>query len=154
MRMCACTSLLCPVAALCPSMAKAEWVHVSGQRAMHLAQPGSSVHVHVQAAQPAAARGPGAELRFQAGGATSSGPAAGLGYEIILQAFNWESHRDKWYQVGPLCRPCAWEVLQMPWGYQGDTQGALLGTVQDHILATQRMKLSHLEVVYHGARLL
>ena len=53
-----------------------------------------------QAAQPAAARGPGAELRFQAGGATSSGPAAGLGYEIILQAFNWESHREKWYQVG------------------------------------------------------
>ena len=55
----------------------------------------------LQAAQPAAARGPGAELRFQAGGATSSGPAAGLGYEIILQAFNWESHREKWYQVCP-----------------------------------------------------
>lgn len=55
--------------------------------------------VWVQAAQPAAARGPGAELRFQAGGATSSGPAAGLGYEIILQAFNWESHRESWYQV-------------------------------------------------------
>lgn len=52
-----------------------------------------------EAAQPAAARGPGAELRFQAGGATSSGPAAGLGYEIILQAFNWESHRESWYQV-------------------------------------------------------
>ena len=27
----------------------------------------------------------------------SSGPAAGSGREIILQGFNWESHRDKWY---------------------------------------------------------
>lgn len=35
----------------------------------------------------------------QAGGATSSGPAAGSGYEIILQAFNWESWREAWYKV-------------------------------------------------------
>ena len=35
----------------------------------------------------------------QAGGATASGPALGNGYEIILQGFNWESHRHNWYQV-------------------------------------------------------
>ena len=39
-------------------------------------------------------------MRFQAGGATSTGPAAGLGYDIILQAFNWESCKEPWYQVG------------------------------------------------------
>ncbi|KAK9829872.1 hypothetical protein WJX72_008358 [[Myrmecia] bisecta] len=50
-------------------------------------------------AQPASARGPGADLRFQAGGATSSGPAAGDGNEIILQGFNWESHRMNWYHT-------------------------------------------------------
>ena len=34
----------------------------------------------------------------QGGGATSTGPAAGLGHEIILQGFNWESHRGaSWY---------------------------------------------------------
>jgi alpha-amylase len=27
----------------------------------------------------------------------SSGPAAGSGREIMLQGFNWESHREKWY---------------------------------------------------------
>ena len=38
--------------------------------------------------------------RAQGGGATSSGPAAGLGHEIILQGFNWESHRGHgWYKV-------------------------------------------------------
>lgn len=39
----------------------------------------------------------------QAGGATASGPALGNGYEIILQGFNWESHRQQWYQVGCSC---------------------------------------------------
>ncbi|KAK9915375.1 hypothetical protein WJX75_008171 [Coccomyxa subellipsoidea] len=53
----------------------------------------------ISEAKPEAARGPGADLRFQAGGATASGPALGNGYEIILQGFNWESHRQKWYQV-------------------------------------------------------
>lgn len=39
-------------------------------------------------------------VRVQSGGATSSGPAAGVdGLEIILQGFNWESHRNNWYQV-------------------------------------------------------
>ena len=33
------------------------------------------------------------------GGATASGPALGNGYEIILQAFNWESYREPWYKV-------------------------------------------------------
>lgn len=31
------------------------------------------------------------------GAGLSSGPAAGSGREIVLQGFNWESHRDKWY---------------------------------------------------------
>ncbi|CAL5221418.1 g3605 [Coccomyxa viridis] len=53
----------------------------------------------VAEAKPEAARGPGADLRFQAGGATASGPALGNGYEIILQGFNWESHRHNWYQT-------------------------------------------------------
>ena len=36
----------------------------------------------------------------QGGGATSSGPAAGLGHEVILQGFNWESHRGLgWYKT-------------------------------------------------------
>ena len=35
----------------------------------------------------------------QAGGATSSGPAAGSGFELILQGFNWESYRNNWYKV-------------------------------------------------------
>lgn len=47
--------------------------------------------------EPQAARGPGADLRFQAGGATSSGPAAGSGLEIILQGFNWESCKHEYY---------------------------------------------------------
>lgn len=36
----------------------------------------------------------------QTGVPTSTGPAAGNGYEILLQGFNWEScsHGD-WYQV-------------------------------------------------------
>jgi alpha-amylase len=29
---------------------------------------------------------------------TSTGPAAGNGYEILLQAFNWESHKRPWYR--------------------------------------------------------
>lgn len=37
---------------------------------------------------------------MQGGGATSSGPAAGLGHEIILQGFNWESHKGaSWYST-------------------------------------------------------
>ena len=32
------------------------------------------------------------------GAGISSGPAAGSGREIVLQGFNWESHRDKWYK--------------------------------------------------------
>lgn len=28
----------------------------------------------------------------------SGGPAAGTGYEIVLQAFNWESHKRGWYK--------------------------------------------------------
>ena len=40
---------------------------------------------------------------FQAGGATSSGPAAGDGHEIILQGFNWESWREEWYKVSSWC---------------------------------------------------
>lgn len=40
-------------------------------------------------------------MYVQAGGATSSGPAAGSGLEIILQGFNWESYRNNWYQVSP-----------------------------------------------------
>ena len=85
----------------------------------------------VAEAQPQAARGPGADLRFQVlylvllvtsarellsrtllvllqmGGATSSGPAAGTGYEIILQAFNWESHKEEWYKA----RPCGTKLV-------------------------------------------
>lgn len=38
-------------------------------------------------------------LCLQAGGATSSGPAAGTGLELILQGFNWESYRNNWYKV-------------------------------------------------------
>jgi hypothetical protein len=29
----------------------------------------------------------------------SMGPAAGNGYEIMLQAFNWESHKGNWYKT-------------------------------------------------------
>lgn len=35
---------------------------------------------------------------LQGGGATSTGPAAGDGFEIILQGFNWESHKGSWYK--------------------------------------------------------
>ena len=38
-------------------------------------------------------------LGLQAGGATSSGPAAGTGLEMILQGFNWESYKNDWYKV-------------------------------------------------------
>ena len=40
-------------------------------------------------------------MSAQHGGATASGPASGSGYEIILQGFNWESHRQPWYKVRP-----------------------------------------------------
>ena len=43
----------------------------------------------------------------QAGGATSSGPAAGTGLELILQGFNWESCKGDWYKV----RLCSAAVL-------------------------------------------
>jgi hypothetical protein len=38
-------------------------------------------------------------MRTQGGGATSSGPACGNGFEIILQAFNWESHKQDYYNL-------------------------------------------------------
>jgi hypothetical protein len=55
---------------------------------------------------------------MQGGGATSTGPSAGDGNEIMLQGFNWESYKHDWYktlkeqakriaEVGvALCRPC------------------------------------------------
>jgi len=47
-----------------------------------------------------AAHGGGAEGRFFAGqGGTGTGPAAGNGYEIILQGFNWESCKEPWYKI-------------------------------------------------------
>ena len=42
----------------------------------------------------------------QHGGATASGPASGSDYEIILQGFNWESHRQPWYKVRPAIKLC------------------------------------------------
>ena len=48
---------------------------------------------------PSSQRGGGAEGRFLVSGGTGTGPAAGSGYEIILQAFNWESCKHNWYQV-------------------------------------------------------
>ena len=36
-------------------------------------------------------RSEGADLKFEAGGAISTGPASGNGYEILLQGFNWDS---------------------------------------------------------------
>lgn len=46
---------------------------------------------------------PSEMMRFaQSGGgaSTSTGPAAGNGYEILLQGFNWEScHSEDWYKV-------------------------------------------------------
>ncbi|KAF8066365.1 AMY2 [Scenedesmus sp. PABB004] len=44
---------------------------------------------------------------------TSTGPAAGNGYEILLQAFNWESHKKGWYKY---CLP---QVAE--WAKQGFT---------------------------------
>ncbi|KAK9848494.1 hypothetical protein WJX84_004190 [Apatococcus fuscideae] len=52
-----------------------------------------------------AAREGGGEMRFQQGGASSTGPAAGDGFEIILQGFNWESCK------GVNGKPF-WQVLQ------------------------------------------
>lgn len=57
------------------------------------------------AAAPSPEASPSAAAAFAAAGAAgsmlgagiSSGPAAGSGKEIILQGFNWESHRDRWY---------------------------------------------------------
>ena len=50
-------------------------------------------------AKPTMQRGGGGELRFADGGGTSTGPASGNGFEIILQGFNWESWRfpGGWY---------------------------------------------------------
>lgn len=53
----------------------------------------------IEAPKPEESRSGGADLRFQAGGATSTGPAAGSGYEILLQGFNWDSHHQDWYKV-------------------------------------------------------
>jgi hypothetical protein len=36
---------------------------------------------------------------MQGGGATSTGPAAGDGHEIMLQGFNWESYKHDWYKT-------------------------------------------------------
>jgi hypothetical protein len=35
----------------------------------------------------------------QGGGATSTGPSAGDGNEIMLQGFNWESYKHDWYKT-------------------------------------------------------
>lgn len=35
----------------------------------------------------------GADLKFEAGGAVSTGPASGNGFEILLQGFNWDSSK-------------------------------------------------------------
>jgi alpha-amylase len=43
----------------------------------------------------------------------STGPAAGNGYEILLQAFNWESHKKNWY------KECKGQVAE--WAKQGFT---------------------------------
>ena len=49
---------------------------------------------------PSSQRGGGAEGRFVMGsGGTGTGPAAGSGYEVFLQAFNWESCKHNWYKV-------------------------------------------------------
>ena len=48
-------------------------------------------------ASPSAAFASAAGSMLGAAAGVSSGPAAGSGREIILQGFNWESHRDKWY---------------------------------------------------------
>lgn len=55
--------------------------------------------MQAEPAEPTAQRGGGAELRFADGGGTSTGPASGNGYEIILQGFNWESWKTSggWY---------------------------------------------------------
>lgn len=52
-----------------------------------------------EAPKPEESRTGGADLKFQAGGATSTGPAAGSGFEILLQGFNWDSHHQEWYKV-------------------------------------------------------
>mmetsp|Transcript_13195 Transcript_13195/g.27873 ORF Transcript_13195/g.27873 Transcript_13195/m.27873 type:complete len:729 (-) Transcript_13195:1725-3911(-) len=48
---------------------------------------------------PSSQRGGGAEGRFLVSGGTGTGPAAGSGYEIILQSFNWESCKHAWYKT-------------------------------------------------------
>ena len=55
--------------------------------------------MHREALKISIVRVSAAASPLQAGGATASGPALGSGYEIILQGFNWESHRHNWYQV-------------------------------------------------------
>lgn len=49
--------------------------------------------------EPAMSQVPGGDARFAGGGTTSTGPAAGDGFEIILQGFNWESHKGSWYNT-------------------------------------------------------
>lgn len=49
--------------------------------------------------EPTMSQVPGGDARFAGGGTTSTGPAAGNGFEIILQGFNWESHRGSWYKT-------------------------------------------------------
>lgn len=49
--------------------------------------------------QGGSTRRPGCGGALQGGGATSTGPAAGDGFEIILQGFNWESHKGSWYKT-------------------------------------------------------
>lgn len=56
----------------------------------------------------------------QAGGATSSGPAAGSGFEMILQGFNWESYRNNWYKV---CKDAAISPMHKS---RADSSGALV----------------------------
>jgi len=75
-------------------MAAMEAVLASRRSAVAVAAPepereaptGGTLLEQLLAAPPTAARAP-----------ASSGPAAGSGREIILQGFNWESHREAWY---------------------------------------------------------
>ena len=38
------------------------------------------------------------QMKPATGARATSGPGSGNGYEILLQAFNWESHKTKWYK--------------------------------------------------------
>ena len=54
-------------------------------------------------------RSEGADLKFEAGGAISTGPASGNGFEILLQGFNWDSCKTGVMPI--LCVTC----LTKPW---------------------------------------